>query len=142
MINGHKTPQSLKEELEANAQVNAAARFWMLAQAQELAENPGLKTGLGSTTMADERRRIALINLVGRRVVRLMFGVLLREVSARPGVFTAAVAALANGMALEIGENLQAFSFDERLRALTGLTQQLAAGMQIGLAAADDEAEG
>ncbi|MDB5448080.1 MAG: hypothetical protein JWQ97_3397 [Phenylobacterium sp.] len=137
MTKAPQDPQSLRHELEGNAQVNAAARFWTIIQAQELQENPHLRPNQASD-FGDDRRKIALIGLVGRRVVRLIFGVLLREVTRRPGVFSQAVASLADGMVAEIGENLQAFPIEERIRAFTGLTQVLASGMQIGLAAPDE----
>lgn len=112
-----------------NAQITASARYWQLCGAQEISEHRGV----------DKR---VLVGLIGRRIVRLMFAVLVRELTRNPGAFTPHVAALANGMVREVGESLNAFPFEERVRALEGLTAQLAAGLGIGLKdpAAEDAA--
>lgn len=118
-------PRELRDQAAGlnNAQINATARFWWLCEAQEKGEN-------------QDADRILLTGLVGRRIVRLMFGVLLKEVAREPGMFTPLVAALANGMVREVGESLQAFPFEERVRAFEGLSRELAAGLEIALAPA------
>ncbi|HEX5264428.1 MAG TPA: hypothetical protein VFW13_12925 [Phenylobacterium sp.] len=124
-----------------NAQINASARFWQVCESQELAEHPHLRPPkrpllVGVLDSNERLRRATLIAMVGRRILRLMFGVLLRELSRHPEFFTQAVAALANGAVREVGEQLQPFPFEERVRAFNGLTAQLAAGLQIALAEA------
>lgn len=127
-------------ELEQNAQITAAGRFWQLCMAQEISADPTLRRKPGEPTWLEERKAVKLVAAAGRRVVRLMFGVVLRDVAGRPGMFTPAMAALANSMALEIGENLQAFPFEERLRILEGLTRQMALGLEVGFAVEQPEA--
>jgi hypothetical protein len=105
-----------------------AARLWEVCKTIERAANPS----------ADAR---VLTALIGRRVVMMTYAVLLQELTRKPGAFTEQVAALANGLVFEIGEQLQSFPFEERVRAFEGLSAQLAAGMQIGLAAAEPEGE-
>lgn len=104
-----------------NAQIGATARFWSLCEAQERGEHPSAEYGV-------------LVGLVGRRFTRLMFGVVLQELTRRPGLFTRAVASLANGVVREVGEALQVFPFVERVNAFNGLARQLSEGLQIGFA--------
>lgn len=104
-----------------NAQIGATAKFWALCEAQERGEHPS----------ADYP---TLIGLVGRRFTRLMFGVVLQELTRRPGMFTRVVAALANGVVREAAEALQVFPFAERVNAFNGLVAQMAGGLQIGVA--------
>lgn len=104
-----------------NKGLTASSTFWQVCEKIESGEHPNTE------------RRI-LTGLIGRRAVMLLFGVLLRDLTRRPGEFTPQVAALANGMVREVGESLQVFPFEERVRAFEGLTRQLAAGLQIGLA--------
>lgn len=119
MEDGHAL-RNLGDRLD-NAQVGATGRFWQLCEAQERGEHPS----------ADKR---VLVGLTGRRIVRLMFGVLLRDLTRTPAVFTLHLAALANGMVREVGECLQPLPFKERLNAFNGLVQQLADGLQLGIA--------
>jgi hypothetical protein len=111
--------RNLGDQLD-NSQITASARYWQLCEAMERGLHPS----------ADYRM---MVGLVGRRIVALQFSVLVREMTRRPGLFTEMVAMLANGMTREIGESLAAFPFEERVRALEGLTAQLAAGLGIGL---------
>lgn len=104
-----------------NAQIGATARFWSLCEKQERGEHPSAEYSV-------------LVGLVGRRFTRLMFGVVLQELTRRPGLFTQAIAALANGIVREVGEALQAFPFAERVNAFNGLARQLSEGLQIGFA--------
>lgn len=116
---GHAVLRDLGDRMD-NAQIGASARYWGLCMKQEKGEHPS----------ADKR---VLVALTGRRVVMLMFGVLLQELTRTPGVFTTMVAALANGMVREVGANLSQFPFEERVRAYEGLSRQLAEGLEIAL---------
>jgi hypothetical protein len=118
-INGEQLRQ-LGDRMD-NAQVGAAGRFWQLCEAQERGEHP----------TASKR---VLVGLVGRRVVKVMFGVLLRDLTRTPELFTSHIAALANGFVREVGESLQPFGFAERVSAFNGLVRELAAGLQVGVA--------
>lgn len=111
-----------------NKGLTASSAFWQVCENIERGEHPQV-----------ERR--LLTGLIGRRAVTLLFGVLLRELTRQPGEFTPQVAALANGIVREVGESLRAFPFEERVRALEGLTRQLAAGLQIGLEMPGDAEE-
>ncbi len=114
-------------------QSGPAARLWEICRAIERGGNPSV----------DAR---VLTALVGRRMVMMIYAVLLQDLIKKPGEFTAQVAALANGFAFELGEQLQCFPFEERVRAFEGLSAQLAAGLQIALvdpaAAADQAVDG
>lgn len=101
-----------------NRQIGATRGFWNLCRAQEKAENP----------TAGKR---VLTALTGRRFTRLMFGVLLQDLTRAPGEFTEQVAALANGVVREVGECLAVFPFKERVAAFNGLADQLSAGLGI-----------
>ena len=127
------------QELEANGQVAAAGRFWQLLLAMEMGVQPRLRPTPTEPTFLEKRRIVELIGSAARRAVRLLFGVVLRDVGQRPEMFSDAVAALANNMAFEIGDNLSSFPFEERVRILEGLCQRMAEGLQIGLADPDPE---
>lgn len=135
-ING-KTARAVPD-LDANAQVTAAGRFWQLCMAIEMTAQPSLRKPAAEPTFLEDRRIMRLIGHTGRRAVRLLFGVVLRDVSHRPAMFSQAVAALSNGTVQEIGEMLADFPFEERVRALEGLSAKLAQGMGVGLADAED----
>lgn len=141
MLQTPKINGSASAELDANAQVTAAGRFWQLCLAIEMGVQPRLRPTPSEPTFLEKRRIAELIGAAARRAVRLMFGVVLRDVSSRPEMFSDTVAALANNMAFEIGDSLSSFPFEERVRILDGLTQRLAQGLQIGLREPDEPAE-
>jgi hypothetical protein len=112
-----------------NAQIGATRGFWNLCQKQEAADNPG----------AGKR---VLTAQTGRRFTKLMFAMLVQDLTRDPGRFSELVAALANGVVRETGECLATFPFEERVRAYEGLSRQLAEGLGIGLAeAAEPESD-
>lgn len=129
-------------DLESNSQISAAGRFWQLCMAMEMSAQPKLRPTPSAPTFLEDRRVLALVGCAAQRVVRLVFGVVLRDITRRPEVFSQAMAVLANSMAYEIGDNLSSFPLDERVRAFEGLSAKLAEGLQIGLAVAGDEVEG
>lgn len=104
-----------------NAQIGATARYWALCEKQERGEHPSADYPM-------------LVGLVGRRFTRNMFGVVLQELTRRPGLFSQAIASLANGVVREVGEALAVFPFAERVNAFNGLARQLSAGLGIGFA--------
>ena len=126
-------------DLDSNAQITAAARFWQLCMAIETGAQPSLRKPPHEPTFLEDRRIVRLVGHAARRAIRLIFGVVLRDVSHRPEMFSQAVAALTNGMVQEIGEMLADFPFEERVRALEGLSAMLAQSMGIGLADAPED---
>lgn len=75
----------------------------------------------------------AINSVVARKATQMLFACLLRDLTARPEDFTASVAAMANGFVAEVGDNLAAFPFEERVRAFEGLSRALAASLQIAV---------
>lgn len=138
-LNGKAAPPvSDYPELDTNAQVTAAGRFWQVCMMIEMGQQPSLRKPPNEPTFLEDRRIMKLIGHTARRAVSLIFGVILRDVSRRPEVFSQAVGALSSGIVQEVGSALADFPFEERVRMLEGLCAVLAAGMGIGLADAPE----
>jgi hypothetical protein len=125
-MNGQMLPM-LGAEQEISA-TGPAARLWAMCAAAERAEHPSVDGRI-------------LTGLIGRRATRMIYLVLIRNLTRRPADFTPFVAALSNGIVREVGESLADFPFEERVRIYEGLTAQLAAGLGIGVTQAEPEGQ-